>query len=282
MNCHSQSPVRIGSDRQLFVDHYLIDSMKRASLVLHQPRPCNRAIRMDRPWESRNVHYMVAFQDGDRFRAWYRCDSDRSRTAYAESCDGITWAKPALGICEFDGATDNNLVIDDPMVTNVAPFKDLNPDTPRDQRYKAIARHRRDGLYSLASPDGRHWRRLQDVDGPLMTAAEGPFDSHNIAFHDPWTGRYVIYARGCGTQPGKLGHGATREFHVEGSRGSVRWIRRSVPDDFVHGSPLFADDIDLTVHWRSGSSLATLADRPVRLRFVLNDADLYAFRFAGE
>ena len=27
------------------------------------------------------------------------------------------------------------------MVTNVAPFKDLNPDTPEDQRYKAIARH---------------------------------------------------------------------------------------------------------------------------------------------
>ena len=71
------------------------------------------------------------------------------------------------------------------MVTNVAPFKDLNPDTPEDQRYKAIARHRRDGLYSLASPDGRHWRRLQTDDEPLMTAAEGPFDSHNTAFHDP-------------------------------------------------------------------------------------------------
>ena len=46
--------------------------------------------------------------------------------------------------------------------------------------------------------------------------------------------------------------------------------------------PLFADDIDLPVHWRSGTSVAALADRPVRLRFVLHDADLCAFRFAGE
>jgi hypothetical protein len=33
------------------------------------------------------------------------------------------------------------------------------------------------------------------------------------------------------------------------------------------------------VHWQSGSDLGTLAGKPVRLRFVLRDADLYSIRF---
>jgi hypothetical protein len=32
---------------------------------------------------------------------------------------------------------------------------------------------------------------------------------------------------------------------------------------------------------RSGARLRNLAGKPVRLRFVLKDADLYAFRFTG-
>ena len=33
------------------------------------------------------------------------------------------------------------------------------------------------------------------------------------------------------------------------------------------------------VRWREGADLGALAGRPVRLRFVLREADLYAFRF---
>ena len=42
--------------------------------------------------------------------------------------------------------------------------------------------------------------------------------------------------------------------------------------------PLTGDFIDQTVAWKGGS-LAALAGRPVRLRAVLRDADLYAFQF---
>ena len=65
---------------------------------------------------------------------------------------------------------------------------------------------------------------------------EGPFDSHNIAFRDPWTGQYVMYTRGIRCD-GELGHGATRAF-----KEGVRWIRRATSDDFVHWSPLAAID----------------------------------------
>jgi hypothetical protein len=41
--------------------------------------------------------------------------------------------------------------------------------------------------------------------------------------------------------------------------------------------PLFGDEFDAAVSWQGGVDLAKFAGRPVRLRFVLRDADVYAF-----
>lgn len=45
--------------------------------------------------------------------------------------------------------------------------------------------------------------------------------------------------------------------------------------------PIFCDSTDYTVRWRSavGGDLRPIAGRPVRLRFALRDADVYAFQF---
>ena len=42
---------------------------------------------------------------------------------------------------------------------------------------------------------------------------------------------------------------------------------------------LFGDEIEGTVAWRGAPSLSKVAGKPVRLRFALKDADLYAFKF---
>ena len=42
---------------------------------------------------------------------------------------------------------------------------------------------------------------------------------------------------------------------------------------------LFEDAIDYPVRWQGGTNILPLAEEPVRLRFVLRDADLYALRF---
>lgn len=42
---------------------------------------------------------------------------------------------------------------------------------------------------------------------------------------------------------------------------------------------LFGDEIDRTYAWKSGPDVGSLAGKPVRLRFVLKDSDLYSFRF---
>jgi len=42
---------------------------------------------------------------------------------------------------------------------------------------------------------------------------------------------------------------------------------------------LFGDEINRTYAWKSGPNVGSLAGKPVRLRFVMKDADLYSFRF---
>jgi len=167
---------------------------------------------------------MVTFREGDRFRAWYRCDCEmpaegerKPLIAYAESRDGIHWEKPMLGLTEFRGSKENNLVWCGPG-NNMSPFLDGNPGAGEDERYKAIVRT--GDVLALASPDGLRWRLAQE--DPILT--DRPFDSHNIAFWDDWRGEYVAYTRGIA---GKGNFG-----------GGVRWVRRTTSKDFREWTPL--------------------------------------------
>ncbi len=45
--------------------------------------------------------------------------------------------------------------------------------------------------------------------------------------------------------------------------------------------PLFGDTVERPVSWKAGGDVGKLAGKPVRLRFALEDADLYAYRFGG-
>jgi hypothetical protein len=40
------------------------------------------------------------------------------------------------------------------------------------------------------------------------------------------------------------------------------------------------NELDRVIHWKSGTDVSALAGKPVRLRFVLKDADVYSLRFA--
>ena len=46
-------------------------------------------------------------------------------------------------------------------------------------------------------------------------------------------------------------------------------------------SDLFGDTVAGKAHWKQGSKVTTLGGKPIRLRFVLKDADLYSFQFTS-
>lgn len=43
--------------------------------------------------------------------------------------------------------------------------------------------------------------------------------------------------------------------------------------------PSYGDSIDLPIKWANDRNLSATAGRPVRLRLVLQECDLYSFRF---
>ncbi len=47
------------------------------------------------------------------------------------------------------------------------------------------------------------------------------------------------------------------------------------------GSPLYGDRIDQVVHWNSEKKLESLAGKSVRLRFEMQESDLYSFQFSN-
>ena len=117
---------------------------------------------------------------------------------YAESPDGLHWTKPSLGICEFDGNTDNNIILgQETQITFdcFMVFRDDNPVCPPEEKYKAILRVEQNGyglplcLYAMFSADGLHFHM-----GRIVTK-KGYFDSLNVAFWDALTGKYRCYFR---------------------------------------------------------------------------------------
>lgn len=192
-------PLTIGSDRELFVDQYLIDQMDNLSLRIGNPVHKDISIHFDAPWEGRYCGYITVFQDGDLFRMYYRGlpeagkdGSSTEVTCYAESKDGINWVKPELNLFDYQGSSKNNIVLGNhaPYSHNFAPFLNTRPGTPAAEKYFAIAGTQDTGLSVFASEDGLHWRLLHE--GVIK---EGAFDSQNVAFWTEKENCYVCYFR---------------------------------------------------------------------------------------
>ena len=193
-------PIDIGSRRELLIDDTLIDYRDRSvELKLHHPTPREVSIVFDAPWEGNNCSYHTVIQDGDLFRMYYRGSNFNEKiqhtheqvVCYAESKDGVHWTKPKLGLFEFDGSKDNNIIWKGYGAHNFAPFLDSNPACNPEERYKALAGAKSKGLMAYKSADGIHWSYLSDT--PVVT--EGYFDSQNLAFWDTNRECYAEYHR---------------------------------------------------------------------------------------
>lgn len=244
----SDDILTIGDDRQLFIDNSMIRRMKGVSLRMHEPVPREKVFTFDQPWEGKTSWSPVVLRDGDLFRMWYRAarPDRRYHTCYAESTDGVHWERPSLGLFEFQGSKENNIVITDIDVLHVGVFRDDGSDVPEAERYKAVGGghvrkkrpEQKEGtarkLFGLASPDGIHWSRVKGGEALVVGPEEDPsFDSPVDAFWDPRYGLYRIYVRGR-RPSGKKGKGDTRR----------RAIRTTTSKDFLNWEPLEYIDID--------------------------------------
>jgi hypothetical protein len=208
---------------------------------LHRPQPRDVVFRTDQPWEG-NAPYLgnSVFWDGRVFRMYYagkhgdvsplqamaehnRRQDARDEAAgrklhppylcYAESDDGIHWRRPVLGLHDFHGSKENNIILTPEsfprqnfMPYHSTVFFDRNPECPPEARYKMLIRDfggwhvslrgkdrgvlSRPGVYLLGSVDGIRFSLLSDE--PMVP---GFLDSQNVMFYDAAAGVYRIYYR---------------------------------------------------------------------------------------
>lgn len=194
-----KEPVALGTRVEMFVDDWLMDSSRSPGTVALQLNPpVKREIVLvtDKPWEGPDSAYFSVFQDGPLVRLYYRGivpagdTSTGQVTCYAESTDGIHFTRPNLGLVEFQGSKENNIIYRGIEAHNFAPFRDANPAARPEERYKALAGIQ-SKLDAFVSPDGIHWNKLQA--DPVMT--KGAFDSLNLSFWDDRTQNYRCFSR---------------------------------------------------------------------------------------
>ncbi len=229
----TDAPINIGSRREMFVDDYLIGSLRDARRQLHHPTPGEIAIAHDASWEGAGSAYHSVIRDGDLYRLYYRGSAlgvedgrlkiGREVYCYAESGDGITFTKPELGLHEHNGSRRNNIIWTGVGAHNFAPFLDTRPNCPPEARFKALGGlASQGGLFAFQSADGIHWSLMREE----AVVTEGAFDSQNLAFWDAAEGVYRAYFRTftAGVTTGKVWKPAGyRAVRTANSRDFLTW-----------------------------------------------------------
>lgn len=249
-----KGPIAIGTDWELLADDHLIDRVEGAvELRVQSPQIRDVVMVFDKPWEGNASSFHTIFKDGLIYKMYYRgagfgpverkplsqIDLAKGEAepnhpmviCYAESKDGIHWERPNLGLFEFNGSKDNNIVlmsgkygeVDLNLGDNAVVFKDTNPEAAADAKYKALVcmDPMPRTLYAMKSADGLTWLPMSNK--PVLT--NGQMDSHNVAFWDPVRKEYRAYWRYYQEQPPKADGTKVR---------SVRSIRTASSKDFVN------------------------------------------------
>ena len=253
---HETQILDIGDRLEPMVDNYLIDSMTGdVRLELQTPTSGGKVLDFDRPWEGTTCSYVSVVHGDGLYRLYYRGHSDPSYavpsllepgetmipehsevTCYAESRDGRTWTRPSLGLVEFEGSKQNNIIWDGFGNHNFMVFLDTNPETPPEERYKALASGHPNRpmkrMVGMVSPDGIHWKPI--LEEPILTQLPTDWGGDEILW-DSFRNQYVAYLR-VWYPPRHDGSGERR-------MPTIRAIGRATSPDFLNWSEL--EDIGL-------------------------------------
>jgi len=219
--------------RYLFLDRRIVERAEHAVLRVGKVRKESRnpLFVEDKPWEARfdNLYANVVREPSTGlYRCWYspfvvdeavrtiaraerkskpyRALKREMGVCYAESRDGLKWSKPSLGLVEFEGSRENNLVCRGPHGAGV--FRDAHEQDPA-RRYKMLFQDRTTS--GASSLDGIHWT------APVAFASiDAVGDTHNNAI---WANALSRYA------------GITRLWDRSTKQ---RLVGRTESDDFLH------------------------------------------------
>ncbi|MCK5702349.1 MAG: hypothetical protein KAI29_14395 [Cyclobacteriaceae bacterium] len=201
---------------QLFLDDYWISSSENLTSTLHQAEKYanNPLIRADVSWEQNPYCFGTVIFDEEEsiFKFWYQSYnnsleiSERTPVLYATSTDGIQWVRPNLGVIEFQGSADNNIVLQNYGFHDLyspSVIKDNLEQDPQ-KRYKMIwwdfplgeEGYQDDGMCVAFSPDGIHWTKHSGNPVLHPNKTEHSISDVMSVMQDKNTGKFVAYTKG--------------------------------------------------------------------------------------
>ena len=188
-----QRPKTIGTRKQLFLDNEIVEGMwglKRTYFPATK-HAANPILCGEHPWEQGGVRlWGTVRREEDLFRMWYQGQGEKSSfTCYATSTDGLHWERPSLGIIEFGGSKENNIVFrGDGRSSGICVVRDDKEPDPK-RRFK-MAFTGRGGVGLCFSPDGLHWTMQEDF--PIH---HGHNDTLKTLLRDTRNEKWLMFAR---------------------------------------------------------------------------------------
>ena len=180
--------------KQLFLDDLAIETKYGLRRTLNKPDRAGPVMRPDRSrgqvslqahsppqWDPHRQVWELWYQSGYRDPD-SRPDTQVSFTHYATSTDGLQWDRPALGLHEWNGSRDNNIVPNDDGLQLYHVLRDEREQDPN-RRYKALFSDRGSGRLPAVSPDGLRWTM---IDVPPI-----PADDTSRLTYDELSERFV-------------------------------------------------------------------------------------------
>jgi len=213
----ADAPLPVGTNTCLFLDDHFIAEQSRLKRVWHQGKPHPEAVVAEtEPWERWLCLYGACFYDpvGKVYRMYYQTThspsgepgiSFRQDICYAESKDAIHWVKPKLGLVDFKGSKDNNILFYCAGPGNV--FLDPKATDPKGRIKGNIYFLKPDpkynnghGMHVLQSADGLRWEYVDFMSQPAFAnPAEGGFNDSMVVGWDPLKNCYIAQGRAFST-----------------------------------------------------------------------------------
>ncbi len=110
-------PLQLGSEKHLFIDYLLLARSTNMTLTVNPPaKTDDHCIVSEHPWEEFRVGaFNTVKLDGGLHKMWYEAvhvdETGRYRHGHCfATSSGIQWKKPKLGLVEFRGSRENNVL----------------------------------------------------------------------------------------------------------------------------------------------------------------------------
>ncbi len=158
--------ITVGLQKQLLTDDYVISHRHNIHRDLNPMAKANGGkpvLVRDRPWEQANLFQVQSVRrEANKFVMHYGYVGPVDYCCRAESADGIHWTKPNLGLREYEGAKETNLL----DYQGVVAFFDPHETDPA-HKFKSLFRPLESGKLPHAaclahSSDGIHWQPYND------------------------------------------------------------------------------------------------------------------------